>query len=255
MMLLARRRLACYCCSLPRTHLASGTTPLCNVAHLNHVTVTKCCRFSAPVCRSLLADVGARLWRVRQAACASLTDLLTGRRWPQLAPHMEQLWVMGLRAADDVKESVRGAAGSLVRSLRGISLRIMDAQQSPAADVAGCCSVVLPLLAGCRGLGSSVPDIRGVAADVLCSGIKTAGSAQVLPVLPAVVPVLLEALSGMEDARLNYVEQVGRPSAVAACRDGARRHQCVGVQLNAPAVPSNADLAHNMCTMLCFVLH
>jgi hypothetical protein len=44
-----------------------------------------------------------------------------------------QLWVMGLRAADDVKESVRGAAASLVRSLRGISLRIMDVQQSPAA--------------------------------------------------------------------------------------------------------------------------
>lgn len=171
-------------------------------------------------CRSLLADVGARLWRVRQAACASLTDLLAGRRWPQLAPHMEQvgarsgcylvfltaaladvantplfmlapvptlatcrshcfascspgtaiayvgtnaaadvlmsavcacsllirccrhrqsplpprqLWVMGLRAADDVKESVRGAAGGLVRSLRGLSLRLMDAAQSPAA--------------------------------------------------------------------------------------------------------------------------
>jgi hypothetical protein len=33
---------------------------------------------------------------------------------------------------------------------------------------------------------------------------------QVLPVLASVVPVLLEALSGMEDARLNYVEQVGR---------------------------------------------
>jgi hypothetical protein len=49
-----------------------------------------------------------------------------------------------------------------------------------AADVAGCCSVVLPLLAGSQGLGSSVPDVRGVAADVLCSGIKTAGSAQVL---------------------------------------------------------------------------
>lgn len=32
---------------------------------------------------------------------------------------------------------------------------------------------------------------------------------QVLPVLPVVVPVLLEALSGLEDARLNYVEQVG----------------------------------------------
>jgi hypothetical protein len=31
---------------------------------------------------------------------------------------------------------------------------------------------------------------------------------QVLLVMPVVVPVLLEALSGLEDARLNYVEQV-----------------------------------------------
>ncbi len=31
---------------------------------------------------------------------------------------------------------------------------------------------------------------------------------QLLPVLPIVVPVLLEALSGFEDARMNYVEQV-----------------------------------------------
>jgi hypothetical protein len=48
---------------------------------------------------------------------------------------------MGLRAADDVKESVRGAAGGLVRSLRGISLRIMDAQQSPATGGRGRCVV------------------------------------------------------------------------------------------------------------------
>jgi hypothetical protein len=32
---------------------------------------------------------------------------------------------------------------------------------------------------------------------------------QVLAVLPAIVPVLLESLSNFEDARLNYIEQVG----------------------------------------------
>jgi hypothetical protein len=32
----------------------------------------------------------------------------------------------------------------------------------------------------------------------------------VRPLLPALVPVLLESLSGLEDARLNYVEQVTR---------------------------------------------
>jgi hypothetical protein len=41
--------------------------------------------------RSLLSDMGARLWRVRQAGCAGLTDLLAGRRWAQLGPHMEQV--------------------------------------------------------------------------------------------------------------------------------------------------------------------
>lgn len=47
------------------------------------------------------------------------------------------------------------------------------------ADVAGCCRTVLPLLAGSVGLGSSVEVVRGVSADVICSGLKTAGSAQV----------------------------------------------------------------------------
>jgi hypothetical protein len=46
---------------------------------------------SCPVRRSLLSDMGARLWRVRQAAAAGLTELLSGRRWGQLAPHMEQV--------------------------------------------------------------------------------------------------------------------------------------------------------------------
>lgn len=46
--------------------------------------------------RSLLCDMGARLWRVRQAGAAGLTDLLAGRRWGQLAPHMEQVGVWGV---------------------------------------------------------------------------------------------------------------------------------------------------------------
>jgi hypothetical protein len=43
------------------------------------------------------------------------------------------MWTMALRAFDDVKESVRAAAAGLLRSLRGLSLRLMDRQQSPAA--------------------------------------------------------------------------------------------------------------------------
>ena len=42
------------------------------------------------------------------------------------------MWVMALRAFDDVKESVRASAAGLLRSLRGISLRLMDRSQTPA---------------------------------------------------------------------------------------------------------------------------
>jgi len=58
------------------------------------------------------------------------------------------MWVMALRAFDDVKESVRSAAAGLLRSLRGLSLRLMDRQQTPAAgeqgqggDATGCAGV------------------------------------------------------------------------------------------------------------------
>jgi hypothetical protein len=129
------------------------------------------------------------MWRVRQAASTALADLLTGRRWRELAPHMEevgwrvpaccawarlfsargpdacrcrgvldqpavlalcstqraaraahthtQMWTMALRAFDDVKESVRSAAAGLLRTLRGLSLRLMDRQQTPAAGARG----------------------------------------------------------------------------------------------------------------------
>ena len=70
--------------------------------------------------------------------------------------------------------------------------------------------------------------------------------------LPLVVPVLLEALSGLEDARLNYVEQVGCPLPVgltlqclghASCL--SRTCCCLGSHLgSSPPPPPNT---HTPC--------
>jgi proteasome component ECM29 len=57
-------------------------------------------------------------------------------RWGQLAGHFGALWEMGLRALDDIKETVRQAAVTLARSLKNLTLRLVDAQQSGAAG--GC---------------------------------------------------------------------------------------------------------------------
>ncbi|KXZ47233.1 hypothetical protein GPECTOR_37g239 [Gonium pectorale] len=149
----------------------------------------------------LLREMGGRLWRNRQAACSAAADLMQGRRWPELAPHMAQLWTMTFRAMDDIKESVRRAALSLARSLRGLTLRLADPQHTGAAGWGGagglvyCASAVatvFPVLLE-QGLPSSVPE--------------AAPPHALRPLLAALVPPLLEALSSLEDVRLNYVEQ------------------------------------------------
>ena len=43
----------------------------------------------------------------------------------------EEVWVMGLRAMDDIKESVRQSAAKLIRTLRGTTLRLCDPTHTP----------------------------------------------------------------------------------------------------------------------------
>lgn len=45
----------------------------------------------------LLRALGERKWRDRQAACAALSDLLRGRGWEEIGPHLELLWKMADR--------------------------------------------------------------------------------------------------------------------------------------------------------------
>lgn len=69
-----------------------------------------------------------------------------GRRWPEVESRFEEFWTMTLRALDDIKESVRAAAATLVRTLRGLTLRVADPQLSPPAHAKAAIAVALPLL-------------------------------------------------------------------------------------------------------------
>ena len=52
-----------------------------------------------------------------------------------------------------------------------------------------------------------MPDIQALSLDTTARLAKAAGPALLRPHLPTLVPPLLEALSGLEDSRLNYIEQ------------------------------------------------
>lgn len=66
---------------------------------------------------------------------------------------------MTLRAVDDIKETVRRQALALARSIRGISLRLVDPQQTSVKDCVEAVGQILPLLLSEQGLGSSVAEV------------------------------------------------------------------------------------------------
>ncbi len=93
-----------------------------------------------------LQEMGGRLWRNREASCNALSDLLQGRRWPELKEKLRDIWTMTLRAADDIKESVRGAATILGKTLRNLTLRLCDPQITPTKEAQEAVGLALPLL-------------------------------------------------------------------------------------------------------------
>ncbi|KAK9810293.1 hypothetical protein WJX72_008148 [[Myrmecia] bisecta] len=154
----------------------------------------------------LLKEMGGRLWRNREASCLALSDLLQGRRWPEIKGVFEPMWSMTLRALDDIKESVRLAATTLVRSLRGLTLHLADPAATSAADSAEAVAAALPLLLE-KGMSSSVGEVQGLALTTIAKMVKAAGPAHIQPHLVDLTAAMLESLSGMEDSRLNYIEQ------------------------------------------------
>lgn len=157
----------------------------------------------ASIMASLCKDMTGPTWRGREAAALAAADCLSQRQWDVVAPFFAELWVATFRVMDDVKESVRTAGLALVRALRGFTLRVAAGTSKNGEEPL---KIALPFLLT-QGLGSSVPEVKSVSLDTLTQCISLAGQSSITPLLPTIVPPLLEALSGLEDTRLNYVEQ------------------------------------------------
>lgn len=68
---------------------------------------------------------------IAAVGCSVSAGRWQGRRWEDVSATFEDIWVMALRAMDDIKESVRQAAAKLIRTLRGLTLRLCDPAHTP----------------------------------------------------------------------------------------------------------------------------
>ena len=156
--------------------------------------------------RSILTELKALLgynsWSVRQGCCLCLRDILTSQPYEAFAEELPELWKLILRNLDDFKESVRVAATLVCVSLSKITVKICNSSNDKELAEKNIV-ILLPLVLDYV-VNSPVKDVQSICLSTLVSITKYAGQL-IKPVIPQLIPALLNALSDLEPSVLNKV--------------------------------------------------
>ncbi|ORX62567.1 ARM repeat-containing protein [Hesseltinella vesiculosa] len=151
----------------------------------------------------VIKGLGNRQWRVREACCAAVTDLVQGRPLVQVEKYLESLWFMSFRALDDIKGSVRQAATQTCKQLTKLTVHYCDPQVVSLADGAKVMDIVMPFLLQ-KGIVSDAEDVQKFSLDAVLRVCKT-GAALLKKYIPDLVDTLLQSLSSLEPQSMNYL--------------------------------------------------
>jgi len=157
------------------------------------------------IMEDLLSSILGKEWRVRQASCAALADLVQGRPFDKYEQYLSRIWTRTFKVMDDVKSSVRDAAMSLARVLTSILVRSLEAGDSSSTSAEMMLKNVLPFLLSPSGLESSATDVQGFALQTLLELIKKANGRNLRAFVPELIERLLGLLSSLEPQAVNYV--------------------------------------------------
>lgn len=153
----------------------------------------------------LLKNILGKEWRVRQASCAAIADLVQGRPLEKYEKYLTQIWELTFKVCDDIKESVCTAAMALARVLTGILTRGLEAGEASALSADRMLKQVLPFLLSPSGLESGAPDVQEFARTTLLKIIKSSNGKTLRPFIPDLIGRLLALLSSIEPEMVNYL--------------------------------------------------
>ena len=157
------------------------------------------------IIEDLLASILGKEWRVRQASCAAIADLVSGRPLEKYEQYLERIWTQCFKVLDDIKESVRAAAASLARTLTGVLTRALEADHSSTKNASAMLKHVLPFLLSPSGMESSAQEVRAFAVHTLLEIIKKSNGNTLRQFIPELVERLIGLLSSLEPEAVNYI--------------------------------------------------
>ncbi|KKA30693.1 hypothetical protein TD95_005044 [Thielaviopsis punctulata] len=157
------------------------------------------------IMEDLLKSIVGKEWRVREASCAAISDLIQGRKFAQYEKYYPQLWTAALKVIDDVKGSVRKAALTLCMTLWGTLARTLE-NSTESASTKAMMAQALEFLLSDKGTDSSVEDVKLFSTITLLDVCKKGGK-NLRPYIPDIVPHLLGLLSTIEPEMVGYAYQ------------------------------------------------
>jgi proteasome component ECM29 len=157
------------------------------------------------IMRDLVKSILGREWRVRQASCAAIADLVQGREIEQLEKYLHDIWNVSFKVLDDIKETVRVAALSLCQVLTNLLLRSLEVGDSSSKRSYTMLENVIPFLLSPAGLDSSAKEVQVYAVSTLLKVIKKAPSKSLKVFIPQLLERLIASLSSFEPEEVNYI--------------------------------------------------
>ncbi|OAA53925.1 proteasome component [Niveomyces insectorum RCEF 264] len=157
------------------------------------------------IMEDLLKSILTKEWRVREASCAAIAELLQGRVFSRYEKYYKDIWSRALKVLDDVKGSVREAALRLCISLSNTLVRQLEEGGDGGGTSASVAMMneALPFLMSDKGIESGVEDVKIFATMTVLKIAKHGGKA-LRPYIAAMVPHLLGLLSTIEPQAFNY---------------------------------------------------
>lgn len=187
----------------PYTAVARSMNDIWNSLVSDSATVTS--QYFDNILREALSGMSNKEWRVREASTLALLQLVQIESNKKFAENVLEIWTMGFRAMDDIKESVREAGTKLTTALSKILARSINIKDGIKPDDAqGILSQLLPFFLGPKGLNSDAEEVRHLAMKTLLELIENAGGAM-KPFAIGLVYDLTLLFSSIEPQAINYL--------------------------------------------------
>lgn len=161
--------------------------------------------FDAIMTDLLKSILDGREWRVREASCAAIAELIYGQPFPKYEAYYTDIWKMALKVLDDQKSTVRAAALKLCMGLSK-TLVTQLTENNSSASARAMIAQVLPFLLSEKGIENSVQEVKYMAITTVLDVVKNGGDT-LKPFIPTIITHCLGLLGTIEPEAINYYYQ------------------------------------------------